>query len=96
MKRVGFHHKLKNFTEQSQTDVTFLLEEEKKIRSLFICDSARFPCSVGQGLQRGERTQQDRKQRKTSQIGGHTTMVMIPSNKIEISSPNLIYRSSKR
>jgi hypothetical protein len=51
MKRVGFHHKLKNFTEQSQTDVTFLLEEEKKIRSLFICDSARFPCSVGQGLQ---------------------------------------------
>jgi hypothetical protein len=66
MKRVGFHHKLKNFTEQSQTDVTFLLEEEKKIRSLVTCDSARFPCSVGQGLQRGERTQQDRKQRKTS------------------------------
>jgi hypothetical protein len=30
----GFHHKLKNFTEQSQSDVTFLLEEEKKIRSL--------------------------------------------------------------
>ncbi|CAM0149481.1 unnamed protein product [Urochloa decumbens] len=30
----GFHHKLKHFTEQSQTDVTFLLEEEKKIRSM--------------------------------------------------------------
>ncbi|GJN32625.1 hypothetical protein PR202_gb21141 [Eleusine coracana subsp. coracana] len=30
----GFHHKLKNFTEKSQIDVTFLLEEEKKIRSL--------------------------------------------------------------
>ncbi|KAK3127292.1 hypothetical protein QOZ80_7AG0571050 [Eleusine coracana subsp. coracana] len=30
----GFHHKLKNFAEQSQIDVTFLLEEEKKIRSL--------------------------------------------------------------
>lgn len=29
-----FHHKLKHFTEQSQTDVTSLLEEEKKIRSL--------------------------------------------------------------
>ncbi|WVZ66275.1 hypothetical protein U9M48_015519 [Paspalum notatum var. saurae] len=30
----GFHHKLKHFAEQSQTDVTLLLEEEKKIRSL--------------------------------------------------------------
>uniref|UniRef100_A0A0A9D7R5 FH2 domain-containing protein n=1 Tax=Arundo donax TaxID=35708 RepID=A0A0A9D7R5_ARUDO len=30
----GFHHKLQRFAEQSQTDVTFLLEEEKKIRSL--------------------------------------------------------------
>ncbi|KAJ1291293.1 hypothetical protein BS78_02G305800 [Paspalum vaginatum] len=30
----GFHHKLKHFTEQSQTDVTLLLEDEKKIRSL--------------------------------------------------------------
>jgi len=30
----GFHHKLKHFTEQSQTDVSFLLEEEKKIRSM--------------------------------------------------------------
>jgi hypothetical protein len=30
----GFHHKLKHFAEQSQTDVALLLEEEKKIRSL--------------------------------------------------------------
>ncbi|EMS60086.1 Formin-like protein 11 [Triticum urartu] len=30
----GFHRKLVHFVEQSQTDVTFLLEEEKKIRSL--------------------------------------------------------------
>ncbi|KAL6657910.1 hypothetical protein ACP70R_005690 [Stipagrostis hirtigluma subsp. patula] len=30
----GFNNKLKHFTEQSQIDVTFLLEEEKKIRSL--------------------------------------------------------------
>ncbi|XP_062187170.1 formin-like protein 11 [Phragmites australis] len=30
----GFHQNLKHFTEQSQTDVTFLLEDEKKIRSL--------------------------------------------------------------
>ncbi|CAO1941717.1 unnamed protein product [Urochloa humidicola] len=30
----GFHHKLKHFTEQSEADVTFLLEEEKKIRSM--------------------------------------------------------------
>ncbi|RLM84999.1 formin-like protein 11 [Panicum miliaceum] len=30
----GFHLKLKHFTEQTQTDVTFLLEEEKKIRSM--------------------------------------------------------------
>ncbi|CAN6199302.1 unnamed protein product [Urochloa humidicola] len=30
----GFHQKLKHFTEQSETDVTFLLEEEKKIRSM--------------------------------------------------------------
>ncbi|XP_021309320.1 formin-like protein 11 isoform X2 [Sorghum bicolor] len=29
-----FHHKLKHFAEQSQTDVALLLEEEKKIRSL--------------------------------------------------------------
>ncbi|KAF0905196.1 hypothetical protein E2562_000986 [Oryza meyeriana var. granulata] len=30
----GFHCKLKHFVEQSQADITFLLEEEKKIRSL--------------------------------------------------------------
>ncbi|KAG8099738.1 hypothetical protein GUJ93_ZPchr0013g36954 [Zizania palustris] len=30
----GFHHKLKHFVEQSQADITFLLEEEKKIWSL--------------------------------------------------------------
>jgi hypothetical protein len=30
----GFHHKLERFVEKSQADVTSLLEEEKKIRSL--------------------------------------------------------------
>uniref|UniRef100_A0A0E0ECS3 Formin-like protein n=1 Tax=Oryza meridionalis TaxID=40149 RepID=A0A0E0ECS3_9ORYZ len=30
----GFHRKLTHFIQQSQTDITFLLEEEKKIRSL--------------------------------------------------------------
>uniref|UniRef100_A0A0D9X005 Formin-like protein n=1 Tax=Leersia perrieri TaxID=77586 RepID=A0A0D9X005_9ORYZ len=30
----GFHRKLSHFVEQSQADISFLLEEEKKIRSL--------------------------------------------------------------
>lgn len=30
----GFHHSLKHFMEQAETQITFLLEEEKRIRSL--------------------------------------------------------------
>ncbi|RZR78963.1 hypothetical protein BHM03_00004525 [Ensete ventricosum] len=30
----GFHHSLKHFVEQAETQITFLLEEEKRIRSL--------------------------------------------------------------
>ncbi|OEL37157.1 Formin-like protein 11, partial [Dichanthelium oligosanthes] len=43
----GFHHKLKHFTEQSQTDVTFLLEEEKKIRSMVKSTADYFHGSTG-------------------------------------------------
>uniref|UniRef100_A0A0E0LLW0 Formin-like protein n=1 Tax=Oryza punctata TaxID=4537 RepID=A0A0E0LLW0_ORYPU len=43
----GFHRKLTHFVQQSQTDITFLLEEEKKIRSLVKDTVDYFHGSVG-------------------------------------------------
>nr|CAD1819198.1 unnamed protein product [Ananas comosus var. bracteatus] len=49
----GFHHSLKYFVEQAESDITFLLEEEKRVRALVKSTVDYFHGSAGkdEGLQ---------------------------------------------